>query len=511
MEYTDDGDLWRALAICRAEAVDTKGAISAYREALALGTTPWESERSSSYNPNDIMILISKIYAKNGENKSALEWLKLGLKARYDDIPGLIDAPEYQLLKTTREFQQLLGISHVMTTSRHEGWLSDITYLRSKVAVLHSNPDHHSSALHLNKFLDKLIENIPSLSDEQITARITAFVGALGAGHDIFWPVDGLRGRLIPFALKFYQFSDGLYIIDAYEDALIGAKVDLVGDMSVENAYDIIRVAFPGDNDMGAKWHSVRHFAQPYTLEYLGVVNDAESATITVTLTSGEQRTILPKRRPFTPFTPALAMPKNGKIPLYLSKLNKNYWTQELRHLNALYVQVNLMINDEQESISQFAERIEQESSSPSIHNLILDLRHSPGGNGYLTPPLLRQLIRFNADPSKGELFVLIGRNTFSASQNLITDLDWIANPIFVGEPSGSKPNAYSESGRLQLPNSKFGLIVSSQFHQHSWPEDSRIWIAPDVPVTLTSKAYFAGRDPLIEAVQQIIQTNEQQ
>lgn len=41
----------------------------------------------------------------------------------------------------------------------------------------------------------------------------------------------------------------------------------------------------------------------------------------------------------------------------------------------------------------------------------------------------------------RGALFVIIGRNTFSAAQNSATLLDRHTHAVFVGEPTGSRPS----------------------------------------------------------------------
>lgn len=187
----------------------------------------------------------------------------------------------------------------------------------------------------------------------------------------------------------------------------------------------------------------------------------------------------------------------------YFTRLEKA--REFVRNGDCLYVQVNAIAPSDSETLQAFAERMAREAADKQVRNLILDLRHSPGGNGYLTPALLRRLVHFDASPEKDELYVIIGRNTFSAAHNLIVDLDWVADPVFVGEPSGSRPNAISESGRIRLPYSQFLMSISSQLHQHSFPEDHRWWIAPDVPVSLSSKDFFSGRDPALEAINNLI------
>ncbi|HIG18544.1 MAG TPA: hypothetical protein EYQ31_15375, partial [Candidatus Handelsmanbacteria bacterium] len=88
--------------------------------------------------------------------------------------------------------------------------------------------------------------------------------------------------------------------------------------------------------------------------------------------------------------SPALKAPPDVAAPLYLSRVEENFWTHRLDELGALYVRLKIVRNGEDESIAQFADRMAKEAADPSIRNLILDLRHLPGGNDYLTPERMR-------------------------------------------------------------------------------------------------------------------------
>ena len=42
---------------------------------------------------------------------------------------------------------------------------------------------------------------------------------------------------------------------------------------------------------------------------------------------------------------------------------------------------------------------------------------------------------------------------------------------------------------------------ISTRYWQKGGPDDHRPWIAPELPVAVSSADYFSGRDPVLEAV----------
>jgi hypothetical protein len=122
---------------------------------------------------------------------------------------------------------------------------------------------------------------------------------------------------------------------------------------------------------------------------------------------------------------------------------------------------------------------------------------------------MLKTLIEFEIINPNGKIFVLMGRGTFSAAQNLLTEITKFTNAILVGEPSGSKPSFIGESGWFKLPYSGLMGIVASQYHQPSKAEDFRKWIAPHIPVNLSSTDYFNGNDKVLNVIMDVIKTSE--
>jgi hypothetical protein len=101
----------------------------------------------------------------------------------------------------------------------------------------------------------------------------------------------------------------------------------------------------------------------------------------------------------------------------------------------------------------------------------------------------------------RGCLYVIIGRGTFSAAQNTATAIERETSAIFVGEPSGSRPNFIGEKIPFTLPYSKASVNVADLYWQTSWPMDHRPWIAPELYAPPSFEAYSQNRDPAMEAI----------
>ena len=83
---------------------------------------------------------------------------------------------------------------------------------------------------------------------------------------------------------------------------------------------------------------------------------------------------------------------------------------------------------------------------------------------------------------------------------NFATEVDTGTAAVFVGEPTGGRPNLYGDVRPVYLPNSRITVRVSSRYWEFGGPDDTRPWIAPDVAVAITSADLLAGLDPVLDA-----------
>ena len=137
-------------------------------------------------------------------------------------------------------------------------------------------------------------------------------------------------------------------------------------------------------------------------------------------------------------------------------------------------------------------------------HNLVLDLRHNNGGTTQEYPELLRSLVAFSRVPGN-QVYVLIGRRSYSATGNFVTDLERLTDPVFVGEATSECCNLFGDPTDVTLPWSHVQVELTGVRWQLSSPGDRRREISPEAPVQMTAADYFAGRDPVLEAVWTLI------
>ncbi len=510
-QYPDDGDTWYLLGLAYLQHQQWRKAIDALEQTIALGTALHDIPTGSAPS-NDIMIKIAEAHGRLGNEKEAITWIKQNLSARWDDRPTLAGTsiftrgknPNFALFETSESFQKAAGSYLDTTLSRDEAWRQDLRFLVGEIKRLHVHMYHTLSPEAFQRKVDSIDQQIPSLTDQQVVFEFMLLLGSVGNGHNLIIPGFGAKGSFAQLPMQFYWFSDGLYIVGASEEyrEWIGSAVEAFGNTPTEQALAKTASINARDNEMQQRWLSPYYLSLTTVLEGLGIVENSNHVSLTLRKPSGTAHKIQPKTHAihFQGFPKLPPLTANAS-PRYLANNHDTYWSEFVSERNALYVQVNDIANKASVSFKEFNLQLRKKIIAEHVDNFILDLRHNSGGDGSINPPMIATMVFFEGHKPDGKLFVLIGRNTFSAAHNLLLDISRLTDVIVVGEPSGSRPNALSESGWFNLPYSRLTGIVSSQFHQSGEPEDHRIWVAPHMPIGLSSDEYFSGEDPSMDAI----------
>ena len=169
-------------------------------------------------------------------------------------------------------------------------------------------------------------------------------------------------------------------------------------------------------------------------------------------------------------------------------------------------MQLNSVSGEKEETLDQYALRLRALVAETAPKNLILDMRHNGGGSTNTYAEFVRTMIGFSLMPDR-RLYVLIGRRTYSAAANLITELEQLAGATFVGEASSECCTFYGSPSPFTLPYSKLrGRYSTKRWSLSRKGHDFRRELNPHAPVMITAKDYFAGRDPVMETVARLIE-----
>lgn len=518
----EDGELWYALGRARLELGDTAGAIEGYRASLehgyryaasvAYGIARLYGAQASAAPDRADPGAGTNAAASGAQADSAIAWLRRALDLRWGDLPRLLTEPAFEGLRGDGRFQALVGEEwdESEEPGRVEMWRRDIAYLVREAKRLHVGPSRPAHSPAFDSAAAAIAASVPEWSDDRMMIELGALLALLGDGHTGLYglalPETRMDFRGLSLPLLFYRFTDGLFVVDAAEGARehIGKEVVAFGNVPAGSAIRGLARYMHADNAMTWNWLGIRFLLpQMSFLTAIGASPDPTRATLTLRDSDASQEVEFAGGEHLEAFRRKLRPPAGmTEPPLWLRDVDRNYWIEPLPAHDALYFQFNQVRDaDDGPSIAAFADSLQRTLRRTEPSSLILDLRHNNGGNNGLVVPLLRTLTWWDTDAEDHRLFVITGRNTFSAAQNFLNRLERTTGAIVVGEPSSSSPNFTGESTNLMLPYSRLVGSISNRYWQDSDPDDARPFIAPRVPVGLSSDAYFAGRDPALEAI----------
>ena len=495
--YSQDGNLQYYLGGALLAAKDYSGGIAAYEKALELGAFAPKFRANCYYD-------IACAYSLQGDKKKGFEFLEKAMTAGFRDLQHLRTDKDLENLHADTRWESLAAAKDAAKMSRNEGYRYDLWLLDREMRRVHFNPYRFHSAAEFDKYVRDLDRAIPKLSDPEVIIGFQRIVAMIGDGHtSLHPPTDSPLRKSVPIQL--FWFEDGVFVTAAAPE-----HADLVGSqvLKVEGkTIDELRAAFDPvifrDNPQGIRVAVPSRICYPAALLALGIAKSLDEATYTLRDDKGVTRDVKLKSGTALPDETWVTARKDAKgpDPLYLKNRNKAYYFEPISELKAVYFQYNTVRSDPNDPLPAFCKKVFDYIDQNGVENLILDVRWNGGGNSFLNRSIHDAIYARPRLNAKGHLFLITGRNTFSAAQNFTTDLVRNANPILVGEPTGSSPNFVGETVRLTLPYSRASCSISDLYWQRSWPMDHRIWLAPELPAPPVFSLYRENRDPAMESI----------
>jgi hypothetical protein len=401
-------------------------------------------------------------------------------------------------------------VSAAAAPAEATAWREDLRVMAREMELIHKHLFHTVTCDEFAAAVDGLSARIEVLARHQIIVEFARIAAAIGDGHTNLSLHRDPKVAFRALPVRLYLFDDGLHVRAARPDLepLLGARIDAIGEVGIVEAIQRVGAIISRDNDVGLTALVPVYLAMPEVLHALGLSSSPDGAEFTLSRDgrSWRQRLEADGPAPLYPSDTDVSLEAvDGWIDAATDRAS-TVWLQapraehrlvSIEPRQTLYLQLNKVGDAADLSLAQLADEISRRVRLDNPARIVLDLRHNRGGAGHLRYPVVKALIR--AEDADTRLFVLIGRNTFSAAQFITDDLDVYSDAVLVGEPTGSKPNAYGDSRKIVLPNSGLTVRASTYWWQEN-QDRTRQWTGPDVATDYTFADYAAGRDPALQA-----------
>ncbi|WP_108869114.1 S41 family peptidase [Aquimarina aquimarini] len=402
-----------------------------------------------------------------------------------------------------------LWSQETLTTAQ---WQEDLRFIQNTIHKDYSFLFVKTTKEDFDTEVETLYNDIPNLQEHEIIVGISRLVSLFKYGHTyISFHQKPFEFSQFPFNL--YEFNDEIYIQGAHKNypEAVGAKVIAVEGMPISEVLKAIEPTVEVENSQYFKAYGINNIRYPEVLHAQKITKTLQN-TVTLTLEKGgklftqsftvlEEGKRVPTHRGFVHQNENwLDARDQSTTPLYLQHLDKVYFSEYLAKEKTMYVRHSRIADDAEESTKDFYARVFNEIETNDTEKLIIDLRLNGGGNNYLNKDVIKGLIKSEKINKIGKLFVIIGKRTYSASQNLVNEIDNYTNVIFVGEPTAENVNFWGDNRPVTLPNSTIDISLSYLWWQDKPALENAEWIAPSIPVTMSFDEYASNQDPVLEA-----------
>ncbi|HSU28441.1 MAG TPA: hypothetical protein VLJ68_08670 [Chitinophagaceae bacterium] len=390
-------------------------------------------------------------------------------------------------------------------------WQSDLRFLQKTVHQDYSFLFKKITAADFDAEVEKLYKAMPTMQDHQRVAGLARIVSLFKYGHtNIAWRQIPVKSHVAP--VSFYWFSDGIFAegSDKKYASIVGAKLLKVEGVPVTKALEALKPLVPAENDQYYKAYGLDFLSIAEALHAQGVTKnlktditytfEKDGKSFDQTLATLESFRI-PRNYGFvTPGTDWISMRDPGTTPYYLKNLDKNYYFEFIPGSKTLYVRQSQVLDEKTETIADFYKKVFDYVEKNDVDKLVIDVRLNGGGNNYKNKPVITGIIGCKKINQPGKLFVITGRRTFSACQNLVNEFSNYTNALFVGEPTAENINFYGDNRRIELPKTGIPVLLSFAWWQDKPQWENADWLAPQLAVEMTADEYKTNKDPVLDA-----------
>jgi hypothetical protein len=368
-------------------------------------------------------------------------------------------------------------------------------------------------------------------------ARLTAIVD--NTHTNVLTELGDASFSSVPIRLG--AFSDGLYVVKARDEDrdLIGAQLVAVNERPVDAIVTAFR-PFVGGPPTLLRQLAPRIVVTPELLMAAGINGRADSSEYRFRLASGtviDRLLAAPDVQPrvednpywpvrdLSPAATATEGPGWSHVldvaPLYLSRLDENYWHAFVDDGRILFLQINRLRDQGRQRLADYLSQVLDTITRRGTKFVVVDLRYNRGGDYTQAADFSRRLA--DAMPPDGRIFILTGGNTFAAAIGIVSRIRFFAGAraTQVGEPMGDRGHFWGEGDKVLLPNSKIAVHYATAYHDWEkgcgWDQITTCFLpdyiygtaagdlAPQFIASPRFAYYASGRDMVMDEVMKLI------
>lgn len=376
-----------------------------------------------------------------------------------------------------------------LPTLSAQAWQSDLSFFAHALVNTHKNAYHLVSQTEFARAVSEFNDQIPSLPAYAIIVGFQRLTAMIGDGHTRIAVAQFYH--VFPF--KLFWFGRDLRVLSTTADysKILGARVLKMGKRTLRDANRLVQAIIPqGENKWFVMNASQQRLVHAEPLAALGIIDEIEHAPWTFETEDGKRVTLdVPS---FPSETPLDWIDLVAEKPLYLQNPDDPLFFAELSEQRIVYVNFRRYTD-----LEKNAARLYDFLNAHPPDTLVIDLRQNSGGDFTEGRQYLIYPVNFLFKNRFKQLYVIIGRATFSAGMTNATDFRRETDAILIGEPTGARPNGFQETGKFTLPNS--GLQVTCSILHYRFQDREQPAVMPDIRIDPDWNAYRSGRDPVMD------------
>ena len=386
--------------------------------------------------------------------------------------------------------------------ARNHKWIEDIDFLASQLPKKHANLFFSCKEDHFFSEIKALKNKVPKISSYEICVEISKIIAAFKDAHtSAILPVN----LLLP--IKVYWFKEGLYVISAIEQygELENLRITQVDGLEIHKFIKILSKIISYENKNFLKAQLPKYFPAIELLYGLKLASNVDSVELTLEDEDKNLKTVTIEALSFKALKDINDnnpndLEEEAHLPLYRKNSEKHYWFQYLSEFKTVYFKYNSCKDMIEKDLLTYGRELICFINDNTVNKLVIDLRNNLGGNSQLLDEFIKAIQHCEKINRKGNLYVITGRETFSSALLNLYSLKAKTKAIFVGEPTGGKPNCYGELERFKLKNSGITICYSTKYYR-TIQNDRLLSFVPDINLEVSVESFIMGNDPWLEYI----------